>query len=108
MQIDKIGIVDCCDSFWLLSFVLLIGLLGRRERGQRCVNCVNKADFLINVPLVGGYKMIQPMENNLSNNKLINCWCADRGVFNQTIAMRQRFGKMIGLFCAKSGRSAPL
>lgn len=82
MQIDKIGIVECCDSFWLLNFVLLIGGLGR------CVNCVNKGDFLINASLVGFCKMIYMRENNLSNNKLINCWCADRGISSQTMAMR--------------------
>jgi hypothetical protein len=87
-QIDKIGIVECCDSFWLLNFVLLIGLLGGRERGQRCVNCVNKGELLINASLVGFCKMIYMRENNLSNNKLINCWCADRGISNQTMAMR--------------------
>jgi hypothetical protein len=33
-QIDKIGIVECCDSFWLLNFVLLIGVLERKGKGD--------------------------------------------------------------------------
>ena len=60
MQIDKIGIVECCDSFWLLNFVLLIGVLRGGKRGvalitlmRRCLNYVNKEDFLVNVPLGG-------------------------------------------------------
>lgn len=57
MQIDKIGIVECCDSYWLLNFVLLIGVLEGRDRG-RYVKCVNKVKFLAIVPLVGFYKMI--------------------------------------------------
>ena len=68
MQIDKIGIVECCDSFWLLNFVLLIGVLRGGKRGVALITLIKRISWLMFL----WAEVIYIRENNGSNNKVMN------------------------------------
>lgn len=71
MQIDKIGIVECCDSFWLLNFVLLIGVISGGKRGVALIALIALIKGISWLMFLWA-EVIYIRENNGSNNKVMN------------------------------------